>query len=110
MFAEQLRRAVEASPRVELAKVAGMLWRAYAAGQISEDQATELSEMIEVKKMIPAPRKPLQRRLGSRPRSTGLDGATAALGRRRSPAAGPCRAVHLGRGRRSGRDRGRGSA
>ena len=31
MLLEQLRRAVEASPRVELAKVAGLLWRAYAA-------------------------------------------------------------------------------
>ena len=47
MFAEQLRRAVEASPRVELAKVSSLLWRAYAAGQVSEDQASELSEMIE---------------------------------------------------------------
>src|SRR4051794_24147587 len=37
LFAEQLRRAVEASPRVELAKMASLLWRAYAAGQVSED-------------------------------------------------------------------------
>ena len=47
LFVEQLRRAVEASPRVELAKVASLLWKAYAAGQVSEDQASELSEMIE---------------------------------------------------------------
>src|SRR5205085_12072427 len=69
MFVEQLRRAVEASPRVELAKVAGLLWRAYAAGQVSEDQASELSEMIEARRALPAAPKPLQRRLGSRPRS-----------------------------------------
>src|SRR5215212_228533 len=69
MFAEQLRRAVEASPRVELAKVAGLLWRAYAAGQVSEVQASELSEMIEARRALPALQKPLQRRLGSRPRS-----------------------------------------
>ena len=64
MFAEQLRRAVEASPRVELAKVAGLLWRAYAAGQVSEDQASELSEMIEARRALPPPQKPAQRRFG----------------------------------------------
>src|SRR4051812_39861585 len=69
MFAEQLRRAVEASPRVELAKVASLLLRAYAAGQVTEDQASELSEMIEARRAIPAAQKPIQRRLGSRPRS-----------------------------------------
>src|SRR3954453_994544 len=69
MFVEQLRRAVEASPHVELAKVAQLLWRAYAAGQVSEDQASELSEMIEARKALPAAQKPIQRRLGSRPRS-----------------------------------------
>src|SRR5215211_2487023 len=69
MFVEQLRRAVEASPRVELAKVAGLLWKAYAAGQVSEDQASELSEMIEARRALPAAQKPVQRRFGSRPRS-----------------------------------------
>src|SRR5215212_2798849 len=71
MFVEQLRRAVEASPRVELAKVASLLWRAYAAGQVSEDQASELSELIEARRALPPAPKPVQRRLGSRPRSPG---------------------------------------
>src|SRR5215216_4127811 len=69
MFAEQLRRAVEASPRVELAKVSGLLWRAYAAGQVTEEQASELSDRLEARKAIPAPQRPAQRRVGSRPRS-----------------------------------------
>src|SRR4051795_6267656 len=69
MFVEQLRRAVEASPRVELVKVASLLWRAYAAGQVSEDQASELSDLIEARRALPAAPKPIQRRLGSRPRS-----------------------------------------
>src|SRR3954469_9480832 len=69
MFAEQLRRAVEAAPRVELAKVASLLWRAYAAGQVSEAQASELSDLIESRRALPAPQKPIQPRLGSRPRS-----------------------------------------
>src|SRR3954462_8574311 len=70
MFIEQLRRAVEASPRVELAKVASLLWRAYAAGQVTEDEASELSELIEARRALPAAQKPMQRRLGSRPRSS----------------------------------------
>src|SRR3954453_19165540 len=69
MFANQLRAAITAAPRVELAKVASLLWRAYAAGQVTEAQASELSEMIEARRALPAPQKPLQRRLGSRPRS-----------------------------------------
>src|SRR3954463_4816887 len=69
MFVEQLRRPVEASPRVELAKVASLLWRAYAAGQVTEAQASELSDLIESRRALPAAPKPIQRRLGSRPRS-----------------------------------------
>src|SRR5215212_3817814 len=69
MFAEQLRRAVEASPRAELHTVSSQLWKAYAAGQVSEDQASELSALIEARRALPAPQKPIQRRLGSRPRS-----------------------------------------
>jgi len=59
MFAEQLRQAVEASPRVELARVAQLLWKAYAAGQVSEASASELSELIESRRALPAPQKPI---------------------------------------------------
>jgi hypothetical protein len=69
MFVEQLRRAVEASPRAELPAVSGLLWRAYAAGQVTEADASALSEMIEARRALPAAQKPVQRRLGSRPRS-----------------------------------------
>src|SRR3954453_2365161 len=69
MFVEHLRRAVEASPRAELAKDASLLWRAYAAGQVSEAEAQALSNLIEARRALPAAPKPTQRRLGSRPRS-----------------------------------------
>src|SRR3954466_3871123 len=69
MFVEQLRRAVEASPRAELPAVSGLLWRAYASGQVTEDQASELSEMIEAKRAIPVPPPRPRLRVGSRPRS-----------------------------------------
>src|SRR3954469_9770721 len=69
MFVDELRRAVEASPRAELPAVSGLLWKAFAAGQVSEAEAQALSDLIEARKAIPVPQRPIQRRLGSRPRS-----------------------------------------
>jgi hypothetical protein len=69
MFVEQLRRAVEASPRCELPKVSALLWKAYAAGQVTEAEASALSEAIEARKALPATQKPLRLRFGSRPKS-----------------------------------------
>ncbi len=69
MFVEQLRRAVEASPRSELAKVSALLWKAYAAGQVSEAEASDLSEAIELRKALPTAPKPIQQRFGSRPKT-----------------------------------------
>jgi hypothetical protein len=77
MFVDELRRAVEASPRVELPTLSSLLWKAYAAGTVTEAQASELSERIEARKALPAAQKPAQRRFGSRPRSP------AAMERRR---------------------------
>src|SRR5215204_5807956 len=70
MFVEQLRRAVEASPRAELPTVTALLWKAYAAGHVTEAEASALSEVIELKRSLPPAQKPIQRRLGSRPRSS----------------------------------------
>src|SRR3954447_15767032 len=82
MFVEQLRHAVEASPRAELPAVSALLWKAYTAGQVSEAEASALSEVIELKRALPAAAKPVQRRLiGSRPRTP------ASLERRRRWAA-----------------------
>src|SRR5215213_7384467 len=81
MFVEQLRRAVEASPRAELPAVSALLWKAYAAGHVTEAEASGLSEAIERKRTLPAAEKPAQRRFGSRPR------APASMERRRRWAA-----------------------
>jgi hypothetical protein len=81
MFVEQLRRAVEASPRAELPAVSALLWKAYATGQITEAEAAALSEAIELKRALPAAQKPIQRRFGSRPKTP------ASLERRRRWAA-----------------------
>jgi hypothetical protein len=69
LFIEHLRQAVEAAPRLELTKVSAVLWKAYAAGQVSEAEAQALSEAIELRRALPAAQKPAQRRLGSRPRA-----------------------------------------
>ncbi len=69
MFANQLRRAIEVSPRADLHKVSVLLWRAHAAASIGDDDAQTLAELIEARKAVPAPEKPTQRRVGSRPRS-----------------------------------------
>src|SRR5215213_8282674 len=81
MFIEQLRRAVEASPRAELPAVSALLWKAYAAGHVTEAEASALSETIELKRALPLTQKPIQRRFGSRPRTP------ASLERRRRWAA-----------------------
>src|SRR5215212_9986387 len=85
MFAEQLRQAMEVAPRAELARVSGLLWRAYAAGQVTEAEASELSDRLEARRAIPAPQRPAQRRVGSRPRS-GPAWKDAGAG----PPLGPC--------------------
>src|SRR4051812_40341632 len=81
MFHDQLRASIEAAPRVALTKISALLWKACAAGQVSEDEAAALSEAIELRRALPPPQRPAQRRLGSRPRSP------ASLERRRRWAA-----------------------
>src|SRR3954465_14708007 len=107
MVAEQLRRAIEAAPRVELPKVSALLWKAYAVGTVSESDAADLSNLIEARKAIPAAQKAVQRRLGSRPRIACLNGTTPLLGRFRGPTARPGEPVHHGGERCASRDCGR---
>lgn len=72
MFADEIRRAVEASPRAALPQVAALLWRAFSEGQITEAEAESLSAEIEARKLVPAKAMPTGRRsVGSRPRSPG---------------------------------------
>jgi hypothetical protein len=68
MFVDEMRRAIAAAPREKLAGLSSVLWKAYAAGAISEIDATALSESVEAKKAVPA-RVVAPRRIGSRPRS-----------------------------------------
>lgn len=81
MFAEEIRRAIEAAPRVTLSAVTALLWRAFGAGQITETEAEALSNLIEARKLVPAAPGAAQRRVGSRPRTD------ASMARRRRWAA-----------------------
>jgi hypothetical protein len=81
MFADEIRRAVMASPRMKLPEIRSAMYKAFTAGQITEDEAETLDTLINAKAAIPAPTAPVQRRVGSRPRSS------ASMERRRSWAA-----------------------
>nr|WP_137830875.1 helix-turn-helix domain-containing protein [Methylobacterium sp. L1A1] len=50
MFADHLRAAIEAAPRITLPAVAAQLWRAYGEGQVSEAEAEALSGLIEAQR------------------------------------------------------------
>ncbi len=69
MFAEQIRAALPGTPRVRLAELAAAVWKGFACGAVSEEDAQQLADEIHARKAIPptpvASRKPV----GSRPRS-----------------------------------------
>ncbi|MER2267060.1 hypothetical protein [Methylobacterium oxalidis] len=69
MFVDEIRRAAEAAPREKLPDVAGLLWRAFGAGQVSEAEAEELSNLIEVRKVPQKPPGAARKAVGSRPRT-----------------------------------------
>src|SRR4051812_8887920 len=69
MFAEEIRRAVEAAPRVKLPEVAALLWKAFAAGSVTEAEAEALSALIEARKAPAASPAPSRKWVGSRPRT-----------------------------------------
>ena len=68
MFADRIRHAAMAVTRYELPELSVQVWKAFAAGMVSELEAAELAELIEARKTIPVER-PAPRRVGSRPRT-----------------------------------------
>lgn len=70
MFVEEIRRAIPAVPRDKLPDVSKALWGAFAAGQVGEAEAEELSALIEARKAVAAPPVAPRRAVGSRPRSS----------------------------------------
>ena len=68
MFAEQIRRAIPATPRGRLLELSAAVWKGYAAGAIGEADAQALAEAVEARKAVPA-LPTARRKVGSRPRS-----------------------------------------
>ncbi len=69
MFAEQIRAALPGTPRQRLAELSAAVWKGFACGAVSEEDAQQLAEEIAARKVIsPKPAEP-RRRVGSRPRS-----------------------------------------
>ncbi len=80
-FCEEIRRAVMAAPRMKMPEIRSAMYKAAAAGQITEAEAETLDALINAKAAIPASEAAPRRRVGSRPRSS------ASMERRRSWAA-----------------------
>jgi hypothetical protein len=57
MFADELRRAIEAADRVTLPSVTALLWRAFGDGMVTEAEAEALSGLIEARTDAPALRR-----------------------------------------------------
>ncbi len=68
MFADDIRRALQGTPRGRLAELAAAVWKGFACGAVSEEEAQALAEAIQARKAIPAA-PPQPRRVGSRPRA-----------------------------------------
>lgn len=49
MFADEIRRAIEAATRLTLPQVTALLWRAYGEGKITDPEAEALSGLIEAR-------------------------------------------------------------
>ncbi len=68
MFADDIRRALQGTPRDRLAELSAAVWKGFACGAVSEEEAQALAEAIQARKAIPAA-PPQPRRVGSRPRA-----------------------------------------
>lgn len=55
MLSDEIRRAVTAASRDRLDEVSAALWKAFAAGAVSEAEATDISAAIEARKVVAAP-------------------------------------------------------
>ena len=69
MFADDIRRALSGTPRERLAELSAAVWKGFACGAVSEEDAQQLAEEIAARKIIPPKPAEPRRRVGSRPRS-----------------------------------------
>ena len=58
MFTDQLTRAIAAARTPQLDHLSAELWKAYAAGALSDDDAQAAAEAIRERKLASAPKAP----------------------------------------------------
>lgn len=56
MFADHLRSAIEAAPRITLPAITAQLWRAFGEGHVTEAEAEALAALIEARQASSAPK------------------------------------------------------
>ncbi len=56
MFCDQIRQRAETAPRAALPAVTAALWKAFAAGHVTEAEAEALSALIEARQALSAPK------------------------------------------------------
>jgi hypothetical protein len=66
VFALEVRRAIETASRSALPDVSKAMWSAFTAGYLNDEQAEELSGLIEARRALPPPHKPVG--VGSKPK------------------------------------------
>ena len=71
MFADEIRRAIEAATRLTLPSVTALLWRAYGDGKVTEAEAEALSVLIETRTLTCVGFGRAKLEQGSNPRGTG---------------------------------------
>lgn len=69
MLADEFRRVIEGSPRMELDGIAKAMWAACADRRITEAEATELSDLIQARRTVPAAVQAPRKNQGSRPKT-----------------------------------------
>ncbi|MCJ2017560.1 helix-turn-helix domain-containing protein [Methylobacterium sp. E-065] len=74
MFADEIRRAIDAATRLTLPAVTAALWRAYGAGQVTEAEAEALSVLIDARRSSDTGRNIVQT-----PNPTGTTGTAVGL-------------------------------
>lgn len=77
MFADDIRQSLPGTPRERLAELSAAVWKGFACGAVSEEDAQQLAEEIAARKIVPTKPAEPRRCVGSRPRSP------AAMERRR---------------------------
>ncbi len=70
MFADDIRRALQGTPRDRLAELSAAVWKGFACGAVSEGDAQQLAEEIAARKVIPPELAEARRTVGSRPRTS----------------------------------------